>query len=60
MFEPSNSDLIKRIFLLEESQERMRKKVFARICALGKDYEFLFENLELFSELLTIVKEERE
>lgn len=54
--EPSNTDLDLKILKIEQSQEKLRRSIFAKFGALQQDYQFLYENLELIKDLVELIK----
>lgn len=56
LFEPSHSDLEKKILQLEASQEKTRKSLYAKMGAMAKDYEFLYDNLEMIKDFVELAR----
>ena len=57
MFEPTTQDLIARLDSLEEKHNAMRKKMFAKFDACEKDYQLLYDNLELMKDFVEAVQQ---
>lgn len=54
--EPTTTEIEIKIERLEASIDKIRKSTFARLDAMGKEYQFLYDNMELIKDLVELLK----